>query len=91
MQYVKKHAVFEKVPMSQCWKETAKNPSRQAGQTRTRERPSVSKFLISMGRAGIQHWTQARHVQRNIASGGSEARHLGGSVKQPEGDSALGD
>ena len=26
MQYVKKHAVFEKVPMSQCWKETGKNP-----------------------------------------------------------------
>ena len=22
MQYVKKHAVYEKVPMSQCWKET---------------------------------------------------------------------
>ena len=26
MQYVKKHAVYEKVPMSQCWKETGKNP-----------------------------------------------------------------
>ena len=26
MQYVKKHAVYEKVPMSQCWKETVKNP-----------------------------------------------------------------
>ena len=26
MQYVKKHAVCEKVPMSQCWKETGKNP-----------------------------------------------------------------
>ena len=26
MQYVKKHAVYEKVPMSQCWKETRKNP-----------------------------------------------------------------
>ena len=26
MQYVKKHAVYEKVPMSQCWKETEKNP-----------------------------------------------------------------
>ena len=23
MQYHKKHAVYEKVPMSQCWKETA--------------------------------------------------------------------
>ena len=26
MQYVKKHAVYEKVPMSLCWKETGKNP-----------------------------------------------------------------
>ena len=26
MQYVKKHAVYEKVPMSQSWKETGKNP-----------------------------------------------------------------
>ena len=25
-QHVKKHAVHEKVPMSQCWKETGKNP-----------------------------------------------------------------
>ena len=41
MQYVQKHAVYEKVPMTQCWKDTGKNPSRQAGQTRTRERPSV--------------------------------------------------
>ena len=41
MQYVKKHAVCEKVPMSQCWKEMGRTPSRQAGRTRTRERPSV--------------------------------------------------
>ena len=26
MQYVKKHVVYEKVPISQCWKETGKNP-----------------------------------------------------------------
>ena len=26
MQYVKKHAVYEKVSMSQCWKEMGKNP-----------------------------------------------------------------
>ena len=26
MPYVKKHAVYEKVSMSQCWKETGKNP-----------------------------------------------------------------
>ena len=26
MQSVKKHAVYEKVPMSECWKETEKNP-----------------------------------------------------------------
>ena len=41
MQHVMKHAVYEKVPMSQCWKETGKNPTRQTGWTRTRERPSV--------------------------------------------------
>ena len=26
MRYVEKHAVYEKVPMSHCWKETGKNP-----------------------------------------------------------------
>ena len=26
VQHVKKHAVYEKVPMGQCWKETGKNP-----------------------------------------------------------------
>ena len=51
----------------------------------------VPEHKITMGREGTQHWTQARLVQRNITSGGSEARHLGDSVKQPEGDSALGD
>ena len=28
MQHVKKHAVYEKVPMSQCWQETGKNPNK---------------------------------------------------------------
>ena len=51
----------------------------------------VSEHKISLGREGIEHWTQARFVQCNVTSGGSEARHLGGSVKQPEVDSALGD
>ena len=31
----------------------------------------------------MQHRTQARLVQCNVTSGGSEARHLGSSVKQP--------
>ena len=35
MQFVQKHAVCEKVPVSQCWKETGKNP------IKTRERPSA--------------------------------------------------
>ena len=35
-----------------------------------------------MGREGTQHWTQARLVQRNITSKGSETRHFGSSVKQ---------
>ena len=41
MQYVKQHAVCEKVPMSQCSKVTKRTPSRQAGRTRTRERRSI--------------------------------------------------
>ena len=36
MQYVKKHAVYETVPMSQCWKETGENPIK-AGWTDTRK------------------------------------------------------
>ena len=39
----------------------------------------VPKREISMGRNGVQHWTQTRPV------------HLRGSVQQHEGDSALGD
>ena len=81
MQYVKKHAVSEKDAMRQGWKETGKNPIKTGW---------VDTNKVSMGQ-GIQHWTQARLVQRNITSGRSEARHLGGSVKQPEGNSALGD
>ena len=44
-----------------------------------------------MAREGKQHWIKAQLIQRNINAGRSEARHLGGSVKQSEGDSALGD
>ena len=51
----------------------------------------VSEHKISLGREGIEHWTQAPLVQCNVTSGGGEARHLGSSVKQPEGDSAPGD
>ena len=90
IQYVKKHAVYEKVPMSHCWKETGKNPIKTLG-GHEQGNVRVSEHEISMGRKGIQHWTQARLVQRNITSGRSQARHLGGSVKQPEGNSALGD
>ena len=83
MQYVKKHAVYETVSMSQCWEETGKN-STKTGWEDTNKGTSEC-------REGIQHWTKARLVQCNLTSGGSEARHLGSSVKQPEGDSALGD
>ena len=76
--------------MSQCRKETEKNrQDRLGGDEQGNVR--VSKHKISLGREGIQHCTQARVVQRNITSGGSVARYLGGSVKQQEGDSALGD
>ena len=91
MQYVKKHSVYEKVSMSQCWKETGKNPIKTGWADTKKGNFRVSEHKISMGREGIQHWTQARLVQRNITSGGSEVRHLRSSVKQPERDSALGD
>ena len=64
MRHVKKHAVSEKVAMSQGWKETGKNPIKTCW---------ADTNKISMGQ-GIQHWTQARLVQRNITSGRSEAR-----------------
>ena len=94
MLYEKKHAVYEKVPMSQCWKETGRvepHQDRLGGHEQVNVRVSVHK--ISLGREGIQHWTQDRLDQCNVTSGsgGSEARHLGSSVKQPEGDSALGE
>ena len=42
MQYVKKHAVYEKVPKSQCWKETVKNSIKTGwADTKTRELLSV--------------------------------------------------
>ena len=40
----------------------------------------VSEHEISLGREGVQHWTQARHVQCNFISGRSEACHLECSV-----------
>ena len=55
----KASGVSEKVTMSQGWKETGKNPVK-TGWADTNK--------ISMGQ-GIQHWTQARLVQRNITSG----------------------
>ena len=51
----------------------------------------VSKHKISLGFVGVQHWTRASHVQRNITCGGCETRHLRGSVQQQEANSALGD
>ena len=41
MQYVKKHAVYEKVPMSQCWKETGKNPIKTGTNKGTSECPNI--------------------------------------------------
>ena len=90
MQYVQKHAVYEKVPMSQCRKETEKNPIK-TGWVDTNKGTSECPNMISLGREGIQHWTQARLVQCSVTSAEGEARHLGSSVMQPEGDSALGE
>ena len=91
MQHVKKHAVHDEVPMSQCWKETVKNTIKTGWADTNKGNVRVSEHKISVGREGIQHRTQARLVQCNVTSGGSEARHLGGSVKATEGNSALGD
>ena len=85
MQYVKKHAVYEKVPTIQCWNENCEEPQqvRLGGHKRGNVRMSRQQ-KISLGCEGIQHWTQARLVQCNVTSGGGEARHLGTSVKQPD-------
>ena len=72
MQYVKKHAVYEKVTMSQCRKETEKNPIKTGWADTSQGTSECSKHKISLGCEGIQHWTQARLVQCNVASGGGK-------------------
>ena len=94
MQHVKKHAVCEKVPMSPVLEgDKKRTPSRQAGRTRTRERPCASEYEISMGHEGMQHWTQSPTCLFSATSPleGVKLVISGSSVKQPEGNSALGD
>ena len=57
MQYVKKPAVHEKLTKSQCWNRLGGHEQRNV---------RVSEHKISMGRDGLQHWTQPRLVQHNI-------------------------
>ena len=57
MQYVKKHAVYENVPMSQCWKETGKNPIKTGWADTnkgTSECPNIRSRLV----VKEQHWTR---------------------------------
>ena len=88
---VYKHAVYEKVPMKPVLEGDGEESHQDRLGGHEQGNVRVPEHKISMGREGIQHWTQARLVQRNITSGGSEARHFGGSIKQPEEDSALGE
>ena len=85
MQYVKKHAVYEKVPMSQCWKETVKNPIKTGWADTnkgTSECPNMrSRWVAKEYNTGP--WPDLFSATSPL--GGSEARHLGGSIKQPEG------
>ena len=53
-QHAKMHAVYEKVSMSQCWKDTGNNPI-QTGWGHEQGNVRVSEHEISMGRKGIQH------------------------------------
>ena len=46
MQYVKKHAVYEKVPISQCLKETEKNPIK-TGWADTNKGTSECRYIRS--------------------------------------------
>ena len=57
MQYVKKQAVYEKVPMSRCWKEMGgeHHQDRLGGDEQGNVRVSEHKF--SVGREGIQHFS----------------------------------
>ena len=81
--------MYEKVLMSQCWEEMGEN-SVKARCVDTNKGTSVCPNIKSRWVAkGVQHWTGTRPVQRNIASRGSEARHLRSSVQEKEGDSAL--
>ena len=82
MQYVKKHAVYEKGPHEAVLEGDGEEPHQdRLGRHEQGNVRVSSEHIISLGREGIQHWTQSRLVQRNITSGGSEARLLGGSVK----------
>ena len=71
MQYVKKHAVYEK---------GSHEPALE-GDGEDRLGIRVSEHEISMGREGIQHWTQTRLVQRNITTGGSKLVISGSNQK----------
>ena len=51
---VRKEAVYEKVPMSPCWKETGKEPHRDRLGGHEQWNVRVSEHKISMGREGIQ-------------------------------------
>ena len=73
------------------WKETRKKPVKTGWAGTNKETSECPNIRSRCGREGIQHWTEARLIQRNITSGGNAARHHGGNVKQPEGDSALGE
>ena len=92
MQYVKKHAVCEQVPMSQCWKETVKNTIKTGWADTKQGNVRVSEHKISMGRRRNAN-TGPRPDLFSATSPleGGEARHLGSSVKQQERDRALGD
>ena len=81
MQYVKKHAVFVKVPMGQCRKETGKNPIETGWADTdkgTSECPNIrSRWVVK------EHTTGPRPDLFSATSPleGGEARHLGSSVE----------
>ena len=69
MQYVKKHAMYEKVLQEPVLEGDGAELHEDRLGRHEQGNVRVSEHEISMGREGTQHWTQARVVQRNITFG----------------------
>ena len=69
MQYVNKHAVYEKGPHEPVLERDGEEPHQDRLGGHEQGNVRVSEHKISLGREGIPHWTQARLEQCNVSSG----------------------